>query len=127
MTGGTGSFGKYFTKYLLKNYNVKKILIYSRDEFKQFHGAMCALLSDIDISIDRVIEDGVWSSALCTLKARSKKTGDNVTVTGNLWARIEDGKILEGYNHFDFLGLWGQLGYLPADSFEQGLQGRKIV
>ena len=28
VTGGTGSFGKYFTKYLLKNYNVKKILIY---------------------------------------------------------------------------------------------------
>jgi UDP-N-acetylglucosamine 4,6-dehydratase/5-epimerase len=37
VTGGTGSFGKYFIKYLLKNYNVKKILIYSRDEFKQFH------------------------------------------------------------------------------------------
>ena len=37
VTGGTGSFGQYFTKYLLKNYNVKKILIYSRDEFKQFH------------------------------------------------------------------------------------------
>ena len=36
ITGGTGSFGKCFTKYVLENYNPKKIIIYSRDEFKQF-------------------------------------------------------------------------------------------
>lgn len=37
ITGGTGSFGKMFTKTLLKNYpDVKKIIIYSRDEYKQF-------------------------------------------------------------------------------------------
>jgi UDP-N-acetylglucosamine 4,6-dehydratase (inverting) len=35
ITGGTGSFGKQFTENLLKNYNPKKIIIYSRDEFKQ--------------------------------------------------------------------------------------------
>ena len=36
VTGGTGSFGKCFTKYVLQNYNPKKIIIYSRDEFKQW-------------------------------------------------------------------------------------------
>ena len=36
ITGGTGSFGKAFTKYVLDNYNPKKIIIYSRDEFKNF-------------------------------------------------------------------------------------------
>ena len=36
ITGGTGSFGKCFTKYVLENYNPKKIIIYSRDEFKQW-------------------------------------------------------------------------------------------
>lgn len=36
VTGGTGSFGKAFTKYVLNNYDPKKIIIYSRDEFKQF-------------------------------------------------------------------------------------------
>ena len=36
VTGGTGSFGKAFTKYVLENYNPKKIIIYSRDEFKEF-------------------------------------------------------------------------------------------
>ena len=36
ITGGTGSFGKCFTKYVLTHYHPKKIIIYSRDEFKQF-------------------------------------------------------------------------------------------
>lgn len=36
ITGGTGSFGNYFTQYVLKHYQPKKIIIYSRDEYKQF-------------------------------------------------------------------------------------------
>lgn len=36
ITGGTGSFGKCFTRYVLSHYEPKKIIIYSRDEFKQW-------------------------------------------------------------------------------------------
>lgn len=36
VTGGTGSFGKCFVKYVMTHYEPKKIIIYSRDEFKQF-------------------------------------------------------------------------------------------
>lgn len=36
ITGGTGSFGKKYTEILLSEYNPKKIIIYSRDELKQF-------------------------------------------------------------------------------------------
>lgn len=36
ITGGTGSFGKAFTRYVLEHFEPKKIIIYSRDEFKQF-------------------------------------------------------------------------------------------
>jgi len=35
ITGGTGSFGRKFTEVLLKTYKLKKIIIFSRDEFKQ--------------------------------------------------------------------------------------------
>jgi len=36
ITGGTGSFGHHFVEYALAHYKPKKIIIYSRDEFKQF-------------------------------------------------------------------------------------------
>jgi len=39
VTGGTGSFGKEFLSTLLKNYRPKKVIIYSRDELKQYEMA----------------------------------------------------------------------------------------
>jgi UDP-N-acetylglucosamine 4,6-dehydratase/5-epimerase len=36
ITGGTGSFGKKYTETLLSRYKPKKIIIFSRDELKQF-------------------------------------------------------------------------------------------
>ena len=36
ITGGTGSFGKKFIKILLEKYSPKKVIVYSRDELKQF-------------------------------------------------------------------------------------------
>jgi len=39
ITGGTGSFGQAFTRYALDHLNAKKIIIYSRDEFKQYQMA----------------------------------------------------------------------------------------
>ena len=35
ITGGTGSFGQKFVEIILKKYNPKKIIIFSRDEQKQ--------------------------------------------------------------------------------------------
>lgn len=39
ITGGTGSFGKQFVKTLLAHYKPNKIIIYSRDELKQYEMA----------------------------------------------------------------------------------------
>jgi len=36
ITGGTGSFGKHCVRMLLERYAPKKIIVYSRDELKQF-------------------------------------------------------------------------------------------
>lgn len=36
ITGGTGSFGKEFIRIVLERYNPRKIIVYSRDELKQF-------------------------------------------------------------------------------------------
>jgi len=39
ITGGTGSFGKQFVKTILARYQPKKVIIYSRDELKQYEMA----------------------------------------------------------------------------------------
>ena len=41
ITGGTGSFGSSFAAYLLNNFkDIKKIIIFSRDELKQYDMSM---------------------------------------------------------------------------------------
>ena len=39
VTGGTGSFGRRFIRTLLRQYRAKKIIVFSRDELKQFEMA----------------------------------------------------------------------------------------
>jgi UDP-N-acetylglucosamine 4,6-dehydratase/5-epimerase len=39
ITGGTGSFGKQFVKTILSRYQPRKVIIYSRDELKQYEMA----------------------------------------------------------------------------------------
>ena len=36
ITGGTGTFGKEFVEYFIKKVKFKKLIIFSRDELKQF-------------------------------------------------------------------------------------------
>ncbi len=54
ITGGTGSFGKKYVQIILEKYNPKKIIIFSRDELKQFemqqifnHSCMRYFIGDV--------------------------------------------------------------------------------
>ncbi len=49
ITGATGSFGRSFTKFILsKNFNIKKLIIFSRDELKQFEMKNSLSTNEID-------------------------------------------------------------------------------
>ncbi len=54
ITGGTGSFGQQFVKTLLERYRPSRVIVYSRDELKQFemqerfrHSSMRYFLGDV--------------------------------------------------------------------------------
>ncbi len=47
VTGGTGSFGKRFIQRILSKYSPKKLIVYSRDELKQFEMAKLSLKRSI--------------------------------------------------------------------------------
>jgi UDP-N-acetylglucosamine 4,6-dehydratase/5-epimerase len=62
ITGGTGSFGRQYVKTLLERYRPKKLIIYSRDELKQYEmeqefpqGCMRYFLGDVR-DRDRLIQ-----------------------------------------------------------------------
>ena len=62
ITGGTGSFGKQYVKTLLDRYHPKRLIVYSRDELKQFemeqvfhHDCMRYFIGDVR-DRDRLIQ-----------------------------------------------------------------------
>lgn len=58
VTGGTGSFGKKFIEIILNRYpDIKKIIIYSRDELKQFEMAEMPIFKKYDTKLRYFIGD----------------------------------------------------------------------
>ena len=57
ITGGTGSFGKKFIKMTLEKYKPKQIIVYSRDEMKQWNMAIKFNELDQDKCIKYIIGD----------------------------------------------------------------------
>ena len=46
-------------------------------------------------------------------------TGRSATITGISFQRMEDGKIVEGWDNWDQLGLLVQIGAVPSTKFVQ--------
>jgi predicted ester cyclase len=91
--------------------------------FRTFHGA----LDDINVSVERTLVDGDVSTALCRVRGHhrgdgfgAQPTGREVDFTGIVIARVRDGRLVEGWNSFDFLTMYQQIGWvsnpvLPAN------------
>jgi predicted ester cyclase len=69
--------------------------------------------------VEDVIAEGDKVVARCTVRATHTGEGLGFTaslkpieITGVSISRIENGKIVEGWNHFDFMTLFQQIGAL---------------
>jgi predicted ester cyclase len=85
--------------------------------FKKFLHLFRAGLSDIRTVVHDVISDGDQTAVRLTLTAKHAgpgfgvaATGRPVKVTGIVWCRWRDGRIVEGWNEFDAAGLMKQIG-----------------
>jgi steroid delta-isomerase-like uncharacterized protein len=93
-------------------------------EFKPFVAALRNAFPDMKVVIDHTIEQGDkvvarWTSTM-THKGHFlgfAPTGKKVVITGTSIQRIADGKIVEGWDNWDQLGLLVQIGAVPAAEF----------
>ena len=79
-----------------------------------------AAFPDAQATIEDLIAEGDKVVTRSTLRGTHRgefmgiaPTGKHVTFTGIAIFRIEEGKIAEGWNNFDVLGLMQQLGVIP--------------
>jgi steroid delta-isomerase-like uncharacterized protein len=85
--------------------------------FKEFHAKFREAFPDILITVEDTICEGDRIAARCSV--RGKHTGHSlgfaatdaaVEFTGIAIVRVNDGKIVEAWNNFDFMTLYKQLG-----------------
>ena len=75
---------------------------------------------DLHIEIEDMIAEGDKVTARCRVRGTHRgdslgfsATNNPVEFTGITIARIENGQIVEGWNNFDFMAMYQQLGALP--------------
>ena len=93
-------------------------------EFRNFAAGLRAAFPDMKVVIDQTIEQGDkvvarWTS---TMTHQGEflgfaATGKKATVTGTSIQRISNGKIVEGWDNWDQLGLLVQIGAVAAAHF----------
>ena len=92
-------------------------------EFKHFHSAYRNAYPDITVHIDALVAEGdlvaVRWSASGTHRGDGlgfPATGRHVQFSGMVFVRVEEGKLVEGWNNFDQLGMLQQLGIVSLPS-----------
>ena len=88
-------------------------------EFKPFYHAFRQGLSGIHVDVVRTVVEGDLCAAHCHVVARhtgpslgGPATNRDVDFWGMSLVRVKDGQIVEGWNSFDFLGMYQQMGWV---------------
>jgi hypothetical protein len=92
-------------------------------DFKVFQQSLLTQIGGMNFTILRTIEEGDWIAGLWSLTATHRQTGNPVSTTGTVFVEIRDGQFVGGYNHFDTLGMYQDLGLLPPDTVPRLLAG----
>ena len=87
--------------------------------FKPVFHTFREALGDLQIEVERTIVDGELCAAFCRVKGRhvgqalgGAPTDRPVEFCGMTIVRVRDGQLIEGWNVFDFLGMYQQIGWL---------------
>ncbi|WP_243612708.1 ester cyclase [Shimia aestuarii] len=96
------------------------------DEFRELVPMFLAMVEDVHVALDKVMEDGDWAAALYSMRVTDSATGKPVVGSGQLFARFRENKMVETYNSFDFMAFFEQIGLLPPNSLALCLTGQRI-
>jgi steroid delta-isomerase-like uncharacterized protein len=86
-------------------------------KYKAGFGAIRRAFPDIQIRFDALIAEGDWVAMHCTIEGTHlgewrgiPATGKHATWTATAFRRVRDGKIVQGYASWDWLGMLHQIG-----------------
>lgn len=93
------------------------------DDFKPYYHSFVSAIPDIRVEVEDTIAEGDKVAARCRVTGTHSgpglgvlPTGRAVDFRGTVFLRFRDGRIVEGWNNFDFMTLFSQLGQLAKSA-----------
>jgi len=93
------------------------------EEFRTFHSAFLAAFREVRVEVLQQLAQGDRTAALCRCRATHRASGRVAVFQGAVIFRVSQGKLVEGWNTWDFVGLLEGMGVLPLDSVALALRG----
>ena len=91
-------------------------------DFHPFHESFRAAFPDIEVVVEDTIAEGDRVAARCSVRGTHSSpalgfaaTNRPVGFEGVSIVRVRDGQIVEAWNFFDFMSMYGQLGVLAIN------------
>ena len=88
-------------------------------DFKPFFRKFRSAFPEIEVVVEDTVAEGDKVAARCVVRGKHQSdslgfaaTGQSTEFTGITIVRIENGKIVEAWNNFDFMTMYKQLGAL---------------
>jgi steroid delta-isomerase-like uncharacterized protein len=89
--------------------------------YKPFFESMHNTFSKISVVVEDAVEQGDTIAARCTVRGTHTgdgmgvaPTGRRVEFSGMTMVKVKDGKMVVGWNNFDFVGMMQQIGGDPT-------------
>lgn len=80
------------------------------ENFKTFYKNFRESFPDVHVEVTPLVNDEESATVYCHVSAKHVK-GNNVSFTGLCVGKYRNGKLVEGWNNFDFLKMYQQLGH----------------
>ena len=93
--------------------------IVGRAQFHSFYQGFRQAFPDIQVEVARSVTEGDMVSVHCHVTGThtgpgfGAPSGGRVDFWGHCMARVQNGQLVEGWNTFDFLTCYQQMGLLP--------------
>jgi len=78
--------------------------------FKTFYDNFRKSFTNINVKVEDVLQQDDMEATRCVVTLTNVDTGKKATFSGMTFTKIRDGKIAVGWNCFDFLGMYQQMG-----------------
>jgi hypothetical protein len=92
-------------------------------DYRDFVPLILALVEDVQIELVNNTENDEWIQSIYKVSALSVANSAPIVVLGQVSVRVKDGRFVEAYNCFDFMGFFEQLDQLPEQSLAICLTG----